>query len=74
MRRIRDHAPAAIACASVGLFGVFAAIRGHVPDWDFRNYHWYNAFAWLSGRRGFDVAVAHHPRPRIFNMFSDLSS
>ncbi len=54
------HAPAAVACAFVPLFGLLVLVRGHDADWDFLNYHWYNAYAWLTGRRGFDVAVAHH--------------
>lgn len=28
-------------------------------SWDFRNYHWYAPYAFLNGRMGFDVAVAH---------------
>ncbi len=41
-------------------FGLFVLIRGKDAEWDFRNYHWYNPYAWLTGRRGFDVAVAQH--------------
>jgi hypothetical protein len=32
---------------------------GKDTGWDFRNYHWYDAYAFLTGRLGFDVAVAH---------------
>jgi hypothetical protein len=33
--------------------------RGKDVSWDFRNYHWYIPYAFLHGRLGFDVAVAH---------------
>jgi len=33
--------------------------RGKDCSWDFRNYHWYIPYAWLHGRLGFDMAVAH---------------
>jgi hypothetical protein len=70
VRSIRTRAPFALACAFVPLFGVLAAARGQAPDWDFRNYHWYNAYAWLNGRRGFDVAVAHHAT--YYNPLADV--
>ena len=41
-------------------WGVFTVVLGKETGWDFRNYHWYNAYAFLNGRLGFDVAVAHH--------------
>lgn len=31
---------------------------GQDGNWDLRNYHWYNAYAYLTGREGFDVAPA----------------
>ena len=34
-------------------------VRGKDASWDFRNYHWYLPYAFLHGRLGFDVAVAH---------------
>jgi hypothetical protein len=49
-----------LSFAFVPLFGLLVVARGRNADWDFRNYHWYNPYAWLTGRRGFDVAVAHH--------------
>jgi hypothetical protein len=33
--------------------------RGKDISWDFRNYHWYIPYAFLHGRLGFDIAVAH---------------
>ena len=64
MRRSRSRAPLCrcLACWSLA--------RGQAPDWDFRNYHWYNAYAWLNGRRGFDVAVAHHAT--YYNPLADV--
>jgi hypothetical protein len=44
--------PLAGACVALAL--------GQNDSWDLRNYHWYNAYALLQGRIGFDVAVAHH--------------
>src|SRR5437870_2699098 len=41
-------------------FALFVLARGKDLSWDVRNYHWYNPYALLSGRRGFDVAVAQH--------------
>ncbi len=70
MSSIRSSTPFALACAFVPLFGVFTLARGHVPDWDFRNYHWYNAYAWLNERSGIDVAVAHHAT--YYNPLADV--
>lgn len=42
------------------VFGCTSIILGKDAGWDFRNYHWYDAYAFLRGRLGFDVAVAHH--------------
>ena len=43
------------------LIGVLVALlAGQETSWDFRNYHWYNAYALLTWRYDQDVAVAHH--------------
>lgn len=55
-------APIACGLASVWL--------GQDANWDLRNYHFYNAYAFLHGRRGFDLAVAHHAT--FYNPLSDL--
>jgi hypothetical protein len=39
--------------------GCYALWLGQDISWDLRNYHIYNPFAFLSGRMGHDVAVAH---------------
>jgi hypothetical protein len=41
-------------------WGAFVIVLGKDTSWDFRNYHWYAPYAFLTGRMGFDVAVAHH--------------
>jgi hypothetical protein len=37
----------------------FVVCLGKDMSWDFRNYHWYIPYAFLNGRMGFDVSVAH---------------
>lgn len=43
------------------LFALAAAILPQDNNWDLRNYHWYNAYALLKGRMGFDLAPAQTP-------------
>jgi len=43
------------------LFALAAAILPQDNNWDLRNYHWYNAYALLTGRMGFDLAPAQTP-------------
>jgi hypothetical protein len=40
-------------------WSLFVIALGKDMSWDFRNYHWYAPYAFLNGRMGFDVAVAH---------------
>src|SRR5215467_3001495 len=40
-------------------WAIFVVLLGKDMSWDFRNYHWYIPYAFLHGRMGFDVAVAH---------------
>jgi hypothetical protein len=40
-------------------WAVMVVSRGKDVSWDFRNYHWYIPYAFLHGRLGFDIAVAH---------------
>jgi len=70
LKSLRETIPAALAAAFVPLFGLLVVLRGPDTDWDFRNYHWYNAYAWLTDRRGFDVAVAHHAT--YYNPLADV--
>ncbi|HEX3430048.1 MAG TPA: hypothetical protein VHT03_04100 [Rhizomicrobium sp.] len=54
-------APAECAWLAAIVFGwaVMVVSRGKDVSWDFRNYHWYIPYAFLHGRLGFDIAVAH---------------
>lgn len=52
------------------LHGFLSLWLGQDANWDLRNYHFYNAYAFLHGRLGFDVAVAHHAT--YYNPLSDL--
>lgn len=45
-----------LACIVVA--GLRSLSLGKDANWDLRNYHWYNAWALLNGRLGFDVAPA----------------
>ena len=40
------------------LFGLIALWFGKDVNWDFRNYHYYNPYAFLHDRMGFDIAPA----------------
>jgi len=43
------------------LTGVLALFLGQDANWDLRNYHWYNAYALVNGRLGFDLLPAQLP-------------
>lgn len=42
----------------IGLLGLFL---GQDANWDLRNYHWYNAYALVTGRLGFDLLPSQLP-------------
>ena len=50
----------ALALSAIPAFALLALALGKEAGWDFQNYHWYDPYALLSGRLGFDIAVAHH--------------
>ncbi len=56
--------------ATVFAFALFVVLRGEDRAWDFRNYHWYIPYAFLHGRLGFDVGVAH--QATFYNPFLDI--
>ncbi|MDE2466003.1 MAG: hypothetical protein KGO02_20140 [Alphaproteobacteria bacterium] len=60
--------------AFLGLFdlgcALFVMSLGKDMSWDFRNYHWYIPYAFLHGRMGFDIAVAH--QGTYYNPFIDV--
>ncbi|HYD32890.1 MAG TPA: hypothetical protein VEB64_18800 [Azospirillaceae bacterium] len=43
------------------LYGALALDFGQDANWDLRNYHWYNAYAYLDGRHGFDLLPSQTP-------------
>ena len=50
------------------LTGLWAVLLGQDANWDLRNYHYYNAYAFLTGRGDFDVApgqVASYYNPLL---------
>lgn len=49
-----------LALLALPAFAVLALAFGKEAGWDFQNYHWYDPYALLAGRLGFDIAVAHH--------------
>src|ERR1700761_3162780 len=50
-----------ILCLVPLAFGVLALWLGQDANWDLRNYHWYNAYAALNGRYGFDILPSQTP-------------
>ncbi len=60
----------ALAFLALPFFAIWAVIYGKEAGWDFQNYHWYDPYALLSGRLGFDIAVAHHAT--YYNPFLDV--
>jgi len=53
-------------------FGILALLLGQDANWDLRNYHFYNAYAFLRDRLGYDVApaqVATYYNPLLFVPF-----
>jgi hypothetical protein len=55
-----SRAELAFIAVVVFAFGCISTLLGKDDGWDFLNYHWYDAYAFLHARLGFDVAVAHH--------------
>jgi hypothetical protein len=61
---------AAMLAVGFVLFGIVSVSLGQDNNWDLRNYHYYNPYAFLTGRLGFDVAPAQ--MQSYFNPLSDL--
>lgn len=57
------------ACVPV-LFAIAAVLLPQDNNWDLRNYHWYNPYALLEGRMGFDLAPAQ--TPTFYNPLLDV--
>ncbi|MBP2313741.1 hypothetical protein [Azospirillum soli] len=52
------------------LYGLLALALGMDANWDLRNYHWYNAYAFLTGRLGIDLLPAQ--MPTFYNPLLDV--
>jgi hypothetical protein len=48
-----------ILCLTPIAFGASVLWLGQDMSWDLRNYHFYNPYAFLTGRMGHDIAVSH---------------
>src|SRR4051812_3060581 len=46
-------------------FGVLALALGQDANWDLRNYHWYNAYAFLTGRLHTDFGASTPYNPAL---------
>lgn len=51
-------------------YGLLAMMMGQDANWDLRNYHWYNAYAFMNGRLGFDLLPSQ--TPYFYNPLIDL--
>lgn len=49
---------------------VLSLLLGQDANWDLRNYHWYNGYAFLTGRLGFDLAPSQ--TPSFYNPLLDV--
>src|SRR5271170_1455349 len=62
---IKTHAARRLALIILALapfaFGALALALGQDANWDLRNYHFYNAYAFLNGRYGFDLLPSQTP-------------
>jgi len=56
--------------AVIAFWAAFVVYLGKDTSWDFRNYHWYIPYAYLNGRMGVDIAVAH--LASYYNPFLDI--
>lgn len=70
-RALRISATECLFLAVTILFwGFYVLWLGKETSWDFRNYHWYIPYAFLNGREGLDMIVAHHAT--YYNPFQDI--
>ena len=68
--RAADRARWAFLLLAPPVYGLLALVFPMDANWDLRNYHYYNAYAFLSGREGRDLLVASIPT--FFNPLLDL--
>ncbi len=55
---IARNASLIILVLSISGFAIWSLLLGQDANWDFKNYHYYNPFALLSGRMAYDIAPA----------------
>jgi len=55
---------------TIAFWGCYVLWLGKDTSWDFRNYHWYIPYAFLNGRDGIDMLVAH--QATYYNPFQDI--
>src|SRR5262245_28612395 len=61
-----DRAIGRLACVAVPIMaGVLALSLGQDANWDLRNYHWYNPYAFLNDRFGLDLAPGTFYNPLL---------
>ncbi|MBP2293142.1 hypothetical protein [Azospirillum rugosum] len=68
-RRARRASAAFLLLAPL-LYGLLGLALGMDANWDLRNYHWYNAYALLTGRLGQDMLPAQ--MPSFYNPLLDV--
>ncbi|PWC37064.1 hypothetical protein [Azospirillum sp. TSO22-1] len=68
-RRARLIAAAFLVLAPLA-YGALGVSLDMDANWDLRNYHWYNAYAFLTGRIGIDLLPAQ--MPSFYNPILDL--
>lgn len=54
----RGPGTASLLVLAMVAFGGAAVLLGQSNNWDLRNYHWYNGWAWLNDRHTLDFAAA----------------
>jgi hypothetical protein len=60
-KMILQQRRAVLAIAAPLIFGLVSLTFGRDTNWDLRNYHWYNPYAWLTDRYQIDIAPAGWP-------------
>ena len=65
MSRSPPWLAAATGAVVVLLTGAGALLLGQDANWDLRNYHWYNPYAFLTDRFSIDVAAATYYNPLL---------
>lgn len=62
----------AVMCLFPFFFGMLALALGPDANWDLRNYHWYNAYALLTGRTARGIDLMPSQGQFFFNPLADV--